>query len=503
MSEIIIDIQEEESLVPIEIRVDENGGAAAQAALAAIQLLIENFNPDSYVTPEELLLAIQSIIIPTSTSNLINDGEGPSPFVTQDELELNIDDTLENANNYTDTAISTAVMGLLDDRGNYNPVTTQYPTTGGSGAGGAILKGDLWTISADGSVAGTLVTIGDVVRALSDSPAQVNSNWNITQNNIIYVPENLNNKVNSIIGNEASTVKYLSAKGSKDFVDSRIKDVNTEDTDKALSGRLANSLFQTYPEQMAGPSVGLLIFSRNIIWGSADAPITNPVIGYSTGGVFKTSTQKIYYSGATLPDFFARADVFRIAGLFVPNVLNIFSIECVVTSSVGRRFEYSVKQINNDFSYFNGEAIIITGVAEETIIRKTKIKAKTFKVYDGFRIASFYRRTSAGGTVLKWYYSTVDPSSVAGIVGAQIATFDAGSGVAVGMVRNPVFNESGKLRIISATSSFITDETAGGGAAVDNIVFAPLDADFWIIETCMNTVSGVNLTATQIEIRKK
>lgn len=39
------------------------------------------------------------------------------------------------------------------DGENYNPTTTSaYPTTGGSGAGWAILKGDLWAISAEGNV---------------------------------------------------------------------------------------------------------------------------------------------------------------------------------------------------------------------------------------------------------------------------------------------------------------------------------------------------------------
>lgn len=100
-----------------------------------------------------------------------------------------------NAKGYADGL----VVGLLDDRGNYNPTATSaYPTTGGSGASGAILKGDLWAISADGNVNGIAVTVGDTIRALVDSPAQVNANWAITQNNLIYVPENSSNKATSL-----------------------------------------------------------------------------------------------------------------------------------------------------------------------------------------------------------------------------------------------------------------------------------------------------------------
>lgn len=100
-----------------------------------------------------------------------------------------------NAKDYADTL----VVGLLDDRGNYNPTATSaYPTTGGSGASGAILKGDLWAISADGTINGIAVTIGDTIRALVDAPAQANANWAIIQNNLIYVPENINNKATSL-----------------------------------------------------------------------------------------------------------------------------------------------------------------------------------------------------------------------------------------------------------------------------------------------------------------
>lgn len=86
------------------------------------------------------------------------------------------------ANAYSDSVSSTAetnakayadnlVIGLLDDRGNYDPSSGNYPTTGGSGISGAILKGDLWAISVNGTVGGIPVTVGDTIRALVDSPA--------------------------------------------------------------------------------------------------------------------------------------------------------------------------------------------------------------------------------------------------------------------------------------------------------------------------------------------
>ena len=90
----------------------------------------------------------------------------------------------------TDSAISSAVVGLLDDRGNYNASGNVFPSSGGSGAAGAILKGDLWTISVGGTLNGIAVTAGDVLRALADTPGQTGSNWVVTENNLGYVPVN-------------------------------------------------------------------------------------------------------------------------------------------------------------------------------------------------------------------------------------------------------------------------------------------------------------------------
>lgn len=93
----------------------------------------------------------------------------------------------------------TLVIGLLDDRGNYDPTDTSlYPTTGGSGEEGAVLKGDLWTISDNGNVNDIAVTTGDTLRALVDAPGQNDANWAITQNNLSYVPENSSNKATSL-----------------------------------------------------------------------------------------------------------------------------------------------------------------------------------------------------------------------------------------------------------------------------------------------------------------
>lgn len=88
------------------------------------------------------------------------------------------------------TAISAATVGLLDDRGNFNASGNLFPSSGGSGTAGAILKGDLWTISVAGTLGGHAVTAGDVVRCLTDTPGQTDSNWAIGENNFGYTALN-------------------------------------------------------------------------------------------------------------------------------------------------------------------------------------------------------------------------------------------------------------------------------------------------------------------------
>lgn len=122
---------------------------------------------------------------------------------------------LNSAKSYADGL----VVGLWDDRGSYDASGNAYPSSGGSGSDGAILKGDIWTISVAGTLpTGQVVEVGDVVRALVNSPGNTQSNWAIAQNNIGYVAENATNKTDTMSGNTGSSSRYLSAKGVYDWV---------------------------------------------------------------------------------------------------------------------------------------------------------------------------------------------------------------------------------------------------------------------------------------------
>jgi HPt (histidine-containing phosphotransfer) domain-containing protein len=79
-----------------------------------------------------------------------------------------------------DLVKSTDLLGLYSDRGNYNASVNAFPSTGGSGSGGAILKGNVWTISQPGIMGGQTVVPNQTVRALIDAPGQNAANWFIS-----------------------------------------------------------------------------------------------------------------------------------------------------------------------------------------------------------------------------------------------------------------------------------------------------------------------------------
>ena len=120
------------------------------------------------------------------------------------------------------TYISGRVAGLFDDRGNYDSSGNAFPAAGGSGTAGAILKGDIWTVSVGGTLGGHAVSPGDLLRALVDSPGSTDANWAITENNLGYVAETSANKDTDGTLAANSDTKFSSQKAVKAYVDTAI-----------------------------------------------------------------------------------------------------------------------------------------------------------------------------------------------------------------------------------------------------------------------------------------
>jgi hypothetical protein len=102
-------------------------------------------------------------------------------------------DVLYSSQKAVKTYVDASVSGVLDDRGNWDASTNLFPTTGGSGPGGSILKGDLWFVSVAGILGGTPVVVGNNFRALVDNPT-LSTDWNILNVGLGFIPENSANK---------------------------------------------------------------------------------------------------------------------------------------------------------------------------------------------------------------------------------------------------------------------------------------------------------------------
>jgi hypothetical protein len=89
-----------------------------------------------------------NLVVGARTSLLINNVDNSDANKPVSTAQAAADtNTLNSAKTYADGL----VVGLWDDR-NYSAATNVFPSAGGSGAGGAILKGDIWTISAVGTL---------------------------------------------------------------------------------------------------------------------------------------------------------------------------------------------------------------------------------------------------------------------------------------------------------------------------------------------------------------
>jgi hypothetical protein len=206
------------------------------------------------------------------------------------------------------------VVGLWDDRGSFDASSNTFPSSGGSGTSGAILKGDIWTISVGGTLGSQLVEVGDTVRALVDTPSTTPSNWAIQQNNIGYVPENTANKATTMTGNESSNIVFLTAKASYDWAVGLFKKKSSASTGSTIqfdTDRIYNSI--------ASPTTGAM---------------TNDLTGAQIGVV-----QKIYYNHSTTNPF--PAGWVRLGSkTYTPSALNIIYAEWVGSS----RVEYWISQ---------------------------------------------------------------------------------------------------------------------------------------------------------------
>jgi hypothetical protein len=164
----------------------------------------------------------------TTKKFLTSVGDGTNSTAPAYSLDFSTDgtfagnsDTIVPSQKAIKTYVDGSVAGLLDYRGGYDASGNTYPTTGGSGTAGAVLKGDMWIISVAGTLGGEAVQVGDSIIANVDTPAQTASNWNHLNANVSYVPEDVANKVTSFQATPDDT-HYASEKLVKDSLDAKL-----------------------------------------------------------------------------------------------------------------------------------------------------------------------------------------------------------------------------------------------------------------------------------------
>lgn len=137
-----------------------------------------------------------STVTPTVLNYITNLTSDAQTQITARELLANkatdfttVNNTLYPTTQAVNNLVGAAVSGVLDECGPYDPtITSLYPTNGGTGTAGAILKGNLYFISTAGNVNGISVYAGYGIYALVDTPGQTNGNWGVLQVGLGYVP---------------------------------------------------------------------------------------------------------------------------------------------------------------------------------------------------------------------------------------------------------------------------------------------------------------------------
>ena len=184
------------------------------------------------------------------------------------------------------------VVGLLDDRGNYDASSNTFPASGGSGSAGAILKGDLWTVSVAGTLGGTAVTPGDIVRALVNTPGQTAGNWAVSETNIGYTTLNAALSDGQIyIGNSSNIGTARTLTGDVTVSNTGVTAIgNTKVTNAMLAGSIAFSKLVgsdvMIAESQVANLVGDLAGKQSTLTNSAGlAAALSDKTGFSSGAL--------------------------------------------------------------------------------------------------------------------------------------------------------------------------------------------------------------------------
>lgn len=267
--------------------------AIINTAIAAVKATADAAVTVPMLTAETSARTAADALLVTKTTTVNGHALSGNVVVSAADVGLGNADNTSDVNKPVSTAqaaadaavLSTAktyadglVVGLWDDRGSFDASVNTYPTTGGSGAAGAILKGDIWTIN-QVAVSGPLVgyAVGTNLRATVDAPAQVSAKWAVTEVGLGYVPYNSTNPAGYISGNEVVTVSGDAIGSGTTSIALTVSKVNGVALSGLATGILKNTTTTGAPS-IAVPA-DFPVLNQNTTGKAATAGVADSCIG--------------------------------------------------------------------------------------------------------------------------------------------------------------------------------------------------------------------------------
>jgi hypothetical protein len=220
------------------------------------------------------------------------------------------------------TLVNNATTGLFDDRGNYDASTNTFPSSGGSGTAGAVLKGDVWRISVAGTLGGTAVGVGDFLKANIDSPGTTLANWSTWEGNNTYtadgttlsltggqfaqIANSTNQRVNiSKAGTSTGTRKQINFIEGSNVTITTTDNAGSDRVDVTVSATAGGSSFAytevTVTTQSASVNNGYILNNAGLVTvtlpTTANIGDTIRLVGKGTGGwrLAQNASQQVHY----------------------------------------------------------------------------------------------------------------------------------------------------------------------------------------------------------------
>lgn len=269
-------------------------------------------------------------------------------------------DTLYPSQKATKTYVDASVVGLLDDRGNYDASSNLFPSTGGSGTAGAILKGDIWLISVSGTLGGNFVDVGYWLRALTNAPGQTSANWAISNVGLGYIAENQANKSTDDTFSANSDTLYPSQKAVKTYISNNVPTLQQVTTAGSLTNNniavnttyglisVSSSIDNTAAYLSANTGSGGYIGVQTVAGDSAQFQCTNITANRQYELPNKTGTLVLSVNN-TVPDSFGNVDI--------PTGTSPFSYEVIYVTGTNSATANPITKTFTSLAYGSGNYV--------------------------------------------------------------------------------------------------------------------------------------------------